>query len=292
MDRFQITGGIPLQGKIQTGGSKNAALPAIAATLLTDKRVILESVPDVWDIGTMLRLLKHLGVAVERKGHKVTFDASDLSGQEAPYEIVKTMRASSLVLGPLVARCGFARVSIPGGCAIGARPIDLHLRGLEKLGATISQEYGYIEARADKGLKGTTVHFDRITVTGTEDLMMAAVLAKGDTVLENAAREPEVQDLALLLNNMGAKIQGAGTSEIRINGVGKLRGEAAAAAVLKEKTDEFRQRFANPYIAAERGYVDAVIQPHETRQRIMNALDMLDGKRDKNPPKKHGNIPL
>src|SRR5258708_3473472 len=224
MDHFQITGGTPLQGKIQTGGSKNAALPAIAATLLTDKRVVLESVPDVWDIGTMLRLLKHLGVAVERKGHKVTFDASDLSGQEAPYEIVKTMRASSLVLGPLVARCGFARVSIPGGCAIGARPIDLHLRGLEKLGATISQEYGYIEARADDGLKGTTVHFDRITVTGTEDLMMAAVLAKGDTVLENAAREPEVQDLALLLNNMGAKIQGAGTSEIRIKGVGKLRG--------------------------------------------------------------------
>ncbi len=224
MDQFRIQGGVPLSGKIQISGSKNAALPALAAVLLTTKKVTLERVPDVWDISTMLKLLRHLGVEIEKSKGKLTFSAAKLTSQEAPYEIVKTMRASSLVLGPLVARCGVARVSIPGGCAIGARPIDLHLRGLEKLGATIHQEHGYIEARAKDGLKGATVHFDRITVTGTEDLMMAAVLAKGETVLENAAREPEVQDLALLLNNMGAKIDGAGTAVIRIKGVSSLHG--------------------------------------------------------------------
>src|SRR5579871_6828319 len=224
MDRFLIRGGVPLKGKIQVGGSKNAALPELAAILLTDKKVTLDRVPDVWDISTMLKLLRHLGVESERKGGKITFFAAKLTSDEAPYEIVKTMRASSLVLGPLLARTGRARVSIPGGCAIGARPIDLHLKAFEKLGAIISQEHGYIEARAPQGLKGATVHFDRITVTGTEDLMMAAVLASGETVIENAAREPEVQDLALLLNNMGARIQGAGTSEIRIRGVSKLHG--------------------------------------------------------------------
>jgi len=224
MDHFTIHGGKPLQGKIQVSGSKNAALPALAAVLLTDKKVVFERVPDVWDVATMQKLLRHLGVTVEKQRNKIFFSAADITSQEAPYDIVKTMRASSLVLGPLVARCGIARVSIPGGCAIGARPIDLHLRGLEKLGATIHQEHGYIEARADDGLKGANVHFDRITVTGTEDLMMAAVLAKGETVLENAAREPEVQDLALLLNAMGAKIEGAGTTVIRIRGVSKLHG--------------------------------------------------------------------
>jgi len=224
MDHFKIRGGVPLQGKVQIGGSKNAALPALAAVLLTDKKVVFERVPDVWDVSTMQKLLRHLGVTLERQRNGIAFSAADITSQEAPYEIVKTMRASSLVLGPLVARCGHARVSIPGGCAIGARPIDLHLRGLERLGATITQEHGYIEARADDGLKGANVHFDRITVTGTEDLMMAAVLAKGETVLENAAREPEVQDLALLLNAMGAKIEGAGTAVIRIKGVSKLHG--------------------------------------------------------------------
>jgi UDP-N-acetylglucosamine 1-carboxyvinyltransferase len=224
MDRFLIRGGVPLHGKIRIGGSKNAALPELAAILLTDKKVVLEHVPDVWDISTMLRLLGHLGVESERTGGKIAFSAAKLTSQEAPYEIVKTMRASSLVLGPLLARTGRARVSIPGGCAIGARPIDLHLKGLEKLGATVFQEHGYIEARADDGLKGTTIHFDRITVTGTEDLMMAAVLASGETVIENAAREPEVQDLALLLNNMGARVTGAGTSVIRIRGVSKMHG--------------------------------------------------------------------
>jgi UDP-N-acetylglucosamine 1-carboxyvinyltransferase len=224
MDRFLIRGGVPLHGKIRVSGSKNAALPALAAILLTDKKVVLERVPDVWDIGTMLRLLRHLGVETTRDRGKIAFSAAKLTSQEAPYEIVKTMRASSLVLGPLVARTGRARVSVPGGCAIGARPIDLHLKGLEKLGATISQEHGYIEARADNGLKGATIHFDRITVTGTEDLMMAAVLAKGETVIENAAREPEVQDLALLLNKMGARVQGAGTSVIRIRGVARMHG--------------------------------------------------------------------
>lgn len=224
MDHFTIHGGVPLQGKVQISGSKNAALPALAAVLLTEKKMVFERVPDVWDVATMEKLLRHLGVTVEKQRGKTTFSAAKITSQEAPYEIVKTMRASSLVLGPLVARCGRARVSIPGGCAIGARPIDLHLRGLEKLGATIHQEHGYIEARAENGLKGTRVHFDRITVTGTEDLMMAAVLADGETILENAAREPEVQDLALLLNAMGAKIEGAGTSMICIKGVSKLHG--------------------------------------------------------------------
>src|SRR5579871_5920068 len=224
MDRFLIRGGVPLKGKIQVGGSKNAALPELAAILLTDKKVTLDRVPDVWDISTMLKLLRHLGVESERKGGKITFFAAKLTSDEAPYEIVKTMRASSLVLGPLLARTGRARVSIPGGCAIGARPIDLHLKAFEKLGAIISQEHGYIEARAPQGLKGATVHFDRITVTGTEDILMAAVLASGETVIENAAREPEVVDLANLLLKMGAKIEGAGTSVIRIQGVSKLHG--------------------------------------------------------------------
>jgi UDP-N-acetylglucosamine 1-carboxyvinyltransferase len=224
MDRFVIKGGRRLQGRVSIGGSKNAALPALAATLLTSKRVDLTNVPEVRDIRTMVRLLQHIGVEIEERSGRLMATAAKLANPEAPYDIVKTMRASSLVLGPLLARLGVARVSLPGGCAIGARPIDLHVKGLEKLGAVITQEHGYIEARADKGLEGAHVRFDRITVTGTEDLMMAAVLARGETVIENAAREPEVQDLAQLLNAMGAKIHGAGTPVIRIRGVGRLHG--------------------------------------------------------------------
>ena len=224
MDKFVVTGGTALKGEIPTNGSKNSALPALAAALLTEETVTLERIPRVRDIRTMQRLLVDIGAQVDIDGATVRLTTPRIASPEAPYELVKTMRASSLVLGPLVARCGRARVSLPGGCAIGARPINLHIFGLEQLGARINQAYGYIEAVAPDGLRGATVNFDRITVTGTEDLMMAAVLAKGETVLRNAAREPEVSDLAELLIKMGARIEGAGTREIRIQGVERLHG--------------------------------------------------------------------
>jgi len=224
MDKFVITGGTALKGEIPTNGSKNSALPALAAALLTEEPVTLKRIPRVRDIRTMQRLLVDIGTKAEVDGQTVRLTTEKIVCPEAPYELVKTMRASSLVLGPLVARCGRARVSLPGGCAIGARPINLHIFGLEQLGARIHQAHGYIEAEAAEGLRGAVVHFDRITVTGTEDLMMAAVLAKGETVLRNAAREPEVLDLAELLIRMGAKIEGAGSSTIRIEGVERLHG--------------------------------------------------------------------
>src|SRR5215472_6443165 len=225
MDKFVIRGGNPLVGTIRVSGAKNAALPAMAAAILTDEPVILENVPDVRDIQTERKLLVSMGAEVElgygRAHHRTTISCRNLVHPEAAYEVVKTMRASTLVLGPLVARMKRARVSMPGGCAIGARPIDLHIKGLEKLGATITQEHGYIEASAER-LRGGHIIFDKITVTGTEDLMMAATLAEGETLMENCALEPEVSDLAVLLNKMGAKIEGAGTSTIRIRGVSKL----------------------------------------------------------------------
>jgi UDP-N-acetylglucosamine 1-carboxyvinyltransferase len=227
MDKFVIRGGNPLIGTVRVSGAKNSALPCMAAAILTEDEVILENIPQVRDIETERKLLTSMGAEVElgygRAQHRTTISCRVLSDPTAKYEIVKTMRASALVLGPLVARTGLARVSMPGGCAIGARPIDLHIKGLEQMGASIAYEHGYIEARAER-LKGAQIHFDKITVTGTEDLMMAAVLAEGETVLENAAREPEVTDLAALLTAMGAQIEGAGTSEIRIQGVEKLRG--------------------------------------------------------------------
>jgi UDP-N-acetylglucosamine 1-carboxyvinyltransferase len=224
MDKFLIQGGTPLEGEIAVSGSKNSALPALAAALLTGERVILGRIPKVRDIRTMEKLLAHTGASVKHERGLVIVEAAELTRPEAPYEVVKTMRASSLVLGPLVARCGRARVSLPGGCAIGSRPINLHVSGLERLGATVRQEHGYIEAEAPNGLTGAEVSFDRITVTGTEDLLMAAVLASGETVINNAAREPEVVDLADLLIKMGASIEGAGTSTIRVKGVSKLNG--------------------------------------------------------------------
>ena len=224
MDKFVINGGAALQGEIPTNGSKNAALPALAAALLTEEPVTLHRIPAVRDIRTMQRLLVDIGSKAVVDGGTVRLHTPQVVCPEAPYELVKTMRASSLVLGPLVARSGRARVSLPGGCAIGARPINLHIRGLEQLGAQINQSHGYIEAVAPEGLHGAVVHFDRITVTGTEDLMMAAVLAKGETVLRNAAREPEVSDLADMLIQMGARMEGAGTSTIRIEGVERLGG--------------------------------------------------------------------
>jgi UDP-N-acetylglucosamine 1-carboxyvinyltransferase len=227
MDKFLIEGGRPLEGRITISGAKNAALPAMAAALLTDQPVVLRNVPRVRDIGTLRSLLDELGVdssvTHEEHGNRLEIQARHLLNPLAPYELVKQMRASVLVLGPLVARFGHARVSLPGGCAIGARPINLHLKGLEKLGASIKIEHGYVEARAD-GLRGAPFYFDTISVTGTANLIMAASLAEGETVLENAAREPEVQDLAKLLNAMGASVEGAGSDTIRIRGAVRLKG--------------------------------------------------------------------
>jgi UDP-N-acetylglucosamine 1-carboxyvinyltransferase len=227
MDKFVIRGGNPLVGTIHVSGAKNSALPCMAAAILTEEEVTLENIPDVRDIETERKLLVAMGAEVElgtgTSDHRTRINFRTLSSPEAKYEIVKTMRASSLVLGPLVARAGMARVAMPGGCAIGGRPIDLHIKGLEKMGATISQEHGYLEARADK-LKGAHIVFDKITVTGTEDLLMAAVLAEGETLMENCAREPEVCDLAALLVAMGARIEGAGTSTIHVQGVTSLKG--------------------------------------------------------------------
>ncbi len=227
MDKFLIEGGCRLEGRVTISGAKNAALPAMAAALLTEDRVVLHNVPRVRDIGTLRSLLEDLGVdsSVEHEehGNRVEIQARRLDSPVAPYELVKKMRASVLVLGPMVARFGQARVSLPGGCAIGARPINLHLKGLEELGATINLDHGYIEARADR-LKGTHFAFNTVSVTGTENLMMAATLAEGETVLQNAAREPEVGDLAELLSKMGASIEGAGTDRILIRGISKLHG--------------------------------------------------------------------
>lgn len=224
MDRLQIEGGRSLSGSVQVSGAKNAALPALAACLLTGGEVRLDNVPDVWDVGTLVRLMDGLGARAERLGrHRWAVSTPEITAPEAPYDLVRKMRASVLVLGPLVARAGRARVSLPGGCAIGSRPIDRHLDGLARLGAEIKLEHGYVEARADR-LVGARVAFSDVTVTGTENLMMAATLARGTTVLENAAREPEVVDLAELLCRMGARIEGAGTPTITVEGVETLGG--------------------------------------------------------------------
>src|SRR6185369_16930754 len=227
MDKFVIRGGNPLVGTIRVSGAKNSALPCMAAAILTEEEVTLENIPDVRDIETERKLLVAMGAEVElgtgTSDHRTRINFRTLSSPEAKYEIVKTMRASSLVLGPLIARTGMARVAMPGGCAIGGRPIDLHIKGLESMGAVITYDHGYLEAKTDR-LKGAHIVFDKITVTGTEDLLMAAVLADGETIFENCAREPEVTDLAALLVAMGAKIEGAGTSTIKVQGVTRLHG--------------------------------------------------------------------
>ena len=229
MERFRIEGGNRLQGTVCISGAKNSALPAMAAALLTSEPVHLQSIPRVRDIITMARLLAHMNVRVETPDlppTDLTIQAQRISDAEAPYELVRTMRASILTLGPLVGRLGYARVSLPGGCAIGARPVDLHLKALENMGAEISTEHGYVAVRAPAGgrLRGGHVIFEKITVTGTENVLMAAVLAEGETTIENAALEPEVTDLIDLLAKMGAQIGGRGTSSLRVQGVPKLGG--------------------------------------------------------------------
>jgi len=226
MDKLRIRGGRRLAGEVAISGAKNAALPELCAALLTAEPVLLSNVPRLHDVATMLKLLRQMGVAAEQPDAAeatVSLDASKVTRKEAPYDLVKTMRASILVLGPLVARFGEARVSLPGGCAIGTRPVDQHIKGLQALGAEITVEHGYIVARATR-LKGARVTTDMVTVTGTENLLMAASLAEGETVLENAAQEPEIPDLAEMLIAMGARIEGHGTSRIRIEGVRELHG--------------------------------------------------------------------
>jgi UDP-N-acetylglucosamine 1-carboxyvinyltransferase len=221
VDKLVIKGGRKLSGDVTVSGSKNASLPIFCATLLAAGRHEISNVPFLRDINTTIKVLESLGAVVEGNGNVVRIDTSSVNSVEATYELVKTMRASVLVLGPLLARFGRARVSLPGGCAIGARPIDQHLKGLKALGADIHLAHGYVEATA-KRLKGARVNFDMPTVGGTEHLMMAASLAKGETILENAAREPEIVDLATMLNAMGARIEGAGTDTLRIDGVTEL----------------------------------------------------------------------
>ncbi|WP_020655430.1 UDP-N-acetylglucosamine 1-carboxyvinyltransferase [Massilia niastensis] len=234
MDKLQIVGGKRLNGEIAVSGAKNAALPILCAGLLTAGDVELSNVPRLHDVRTMLKLLEQTGLKVTQEDERVTLNGAHIDTLVAPYELVKTMRASILVLGPLLARFGEARVSLPGGCAIGSRPVDQHIKGLRAMGAEITIEGGYIHARADK-LKGARIRTDMITVTGTENLLMAATLAEGETVLENAAREPEVTDLAKLLVAMGAKIEGIGTDRLVIQGVPELHG--ARHAVISDRIE-------------------------------------------------------
>ncbi len=243
MDRIRVRGGVSLQGAIQISGSKNASLPLMAAALLTDQPLVLHNVPRLADISTMIALLQQHGVDVEaapgengyRHGKTLTLNAAKITSTTAPYDIVRKMRASVLVLGPLVARCGQARVSLPGGCAIGTRPVDLHIAGLQALGATIELDGGYMVATAPHGLRGAKHVFPKVSVGATENLMMAAAIARGTTILDNAAREPEITDLAHCLIAMGARIQGVGTETLRIDGVERLR--AATHAVIPDRIE-------------------------------------------------------
>lgn len=259
-----IEGGRALRGKVKISGAKNAALPLLAASLLTAEKVVLSNIPELADIRTMLKLLNGFGVEVSTWTGPIKLRAKKIKSHEAPYDLVRTMRASVLVLGPLLARAGLARVSLPGGCAIGARPINLHLKALEQMGADIHLEGGYVEARA-KRLHGAKIIFDQVTVTGTENIMMAAVLAKGQTVLENAAREPEVLDLAELLIKMGAQIQGAGTDVITIDGVDLLHGAEHAAIPDRIEAGTFMMAAAMTrgdvhVMAMNPGHVEALTQ--------------------------------
>jgi UDP-N-acetylglucosamine 1-carboxyvinyltransferase len=238
MDKLSITGGKRLSGDITISGAKNAALPILCAGLLTADTLALANVPRLQDVATMQKLLRQMGLSIEEKGDLLELCGRDIHSPEAPYEMVKTMRASILVLGPLLARFGEAKVSLPGGCAIGSRPVDQHIKGLQAMGAEILIEAGYIHARAKK-LRGTRIVTDMITVTGTENLMMAAALAEGETILENAAREPEVTDLANLLVAMGAKIEGIGSDRLCITGVPALHGASHAVIADRIETGTF-----------------------------------------------------
>jgi UDP-N-acetylglucosamine 1-carboxyvinyltransferase len=239
MDKLLIRGGKRLKGDVPIAGAKNAALPELCAALLAAEPMVLANVPKLQDVATMAKLLRHMGVAVERSEDEpstMRLDATRITAPEAPYELVKTMRASILVLGPLLARLGEARVSLPGGCAIGSRPVDQHIKGLQAMGADIAVEHGYIVAKAAR-LKGARITTDMVTVTGTENLLMAAALAEGETVLENAAQEPEVTDLAELLVKMGARIEGLGTGRLRVQGVERLHAPTQAHRIIPDRIE-------------------------------------------------------
>ena len=266
MHKLSIQGGVALAGEVRVAGAKNAALPILTASLLTAAPLTVANVPSLNDVRTMLQLLERMGVRARRDGHTVHLDAAQVTDPVAPYELVKTMRASVLALGPLVARFGEARVSLPGGCAIGERPVDLHIKGLEAMGAEVSIDAGYIHARA-KRLKGARIFMDTVTVTGTENLMMAACLAEGETVLENAAREPEVVDLARCLIAMGARIRGHGTDEIVVEGVRSLGG--ATHAVMADRIE------AGTFLAAaaaSRGRVTLTHAPVASLDAVIEKL--------------------
>ncbi len=235
MDKIIVEGGRRLSGEVTISGAKNAALPILAAAILTDGQCVFENVPDLKDVHSFIELLVQLGASADFSDHTVRIDASGIDNHEASYDLVRKMRASILVLGPLVARLGKARVSLPGGCAIGARPINFHLKGLAALGAEVRLEHGYVDVIAAGGLIGNTIYFDIPTVTGTENLMMAAVLAEGTTVIQNAAREPEISALAEILKKMGARIEGTGTSEITITGVSSL--SPVSAAIIPDRIE-------------------------------------------------------
>ncbi len=269
MDRLSISGGYPLHGEVVVSGAKNAALPILCASLLTADTLVLEQVPKLKDVDTTLRLLAELGVKVTRgAGESVTLCADQVDRVQAPYDLVKTMRASILVLGPLLARFGQAQVSLPGGCAIGQRPVDQHIQGMQALGGEISIEHGYVVAKA-KRLKGAVIRTDMVTVTGTENLMMAAVLAQGVTVLENAAREPEVVDLAELLIKMGAKITGHGTDRIVIEGVERLHG--AEHSVMPDRIEAGSFLCA---VAATGGHIRLCAAAPDTMGATLSKLEM------------------
>src|SRR5947207_12084996 len=270
MDKLIIQGGVPLSGEIRVSGAKNAALPLMCAALLTDEQLTLSNVPHLRDVSTMLRLLAQMGVEVsldDRLG--LSLRAERLSDPLAPYDLVKTMRASILVLGPLLARCGEARVSLPGGCSIGTRPVDLHIKGLERLGAEISIERGYIEARAPRGLTGAEIVFPQVSVGATENLLMAASLAEGETVLVNAAREPEITDLTHCLIAMGAEIEGVGSDRLVIRGVASLHGARHTVIPDRIETGTYMMAAAATggdvrLLGARLDHVEAVVRVLET----------------------------
>jgi len=271
MDKLRIRGGRHLNGEIPISGAKNAALPELCAALLTAQPLTLHNVPRLQDVATMLRLIRNMGVSAERgEDGSVTLNAADLSNPQAPYDLVKTMRASVLALGPLMARCGHAKVSLPGGCAIGSRPVDQHIKGLQAMGAVIDVEHGYMLAKLPAGrtrLRGARIATDMVTVTGTENFLMAACLAQGETVLENAAQEPEIPDLAELLIAMGAKIEGHGTSRIHIQGVDQLHG--ATHSVVADRIE------AGTFLCAVAATGGDVVLQHARGDHLESVIDKL-----------------